>query len=604
MQDANILLTILSKMGQKPAVKFDKLYQKLYNTDLWLLAYERIAANPGNMTPGVDGETIDGFGMAWVHEMIDELKTSQYTPKPARRKYIPKPNGGKRPIGIPGFRDKLLQTVVSLILEAIYEPTFSNNSHGFRPERSCHTALEQVKRMIGVRWWVDADIRGFFDNLDHQTLLRILGKRITDQRFLHLIHQFLRVGYIDDWDYTQTYSGTPQGSTLSPVLSNIYLHELDQAMEAKIKEFNQGKTRRKRTEYQVVTVRKVAVKKRAKATGDWNEFHELTKQQLNMPASDPMDPNFKRLTYCRYADDFLIGVNGSKQDAQAIKAWLADFLNTALQLELSEDKTHITNAKDRVRFLGYDIKKWGGKRRLRFHTKRGAILKRTITQQLALLMPRDRVQRFVRKYGTPNQWHGEARPSLLPYSELEIMQIYNAEVRGFLNYYALANNLTFVARSILWMTTSSFLRTIADKRRSTLRKVARSMKHGPSDYAFDIEVAEGDVRKYRLFSSTRQLQRGKVDYSNPDPKPKTWKYRSRTELGQRLRAHTCEWCERDLAETVIEVHHVRKLKDLKGKTRWEQHMIARRRKTMVLCRRCHRKLHAGTLSEKDKAQVC
>ena len=129
------------------------------------------------------------------------------------------------------------------------------------------------------------------------------------------------------------------------------------------------------------------------------------------------------------------------------------------------------------------------------------------------------------------------------------------------------------------------------------------MKHGPSEYAFDIEVAEGDIRKYRLFSSTRQLQRGNIENSDPDPKDKTWKYRSRTELGQRLRAHTCEWCGRDLAETVIEVHHVRKLKDLKGKTQWEQHMIARRRKTMVLCRRCHRKLHAGTLSEKDKAQT-
>ena len=199
VQDPNIQLAILSKMAQKPEVKFDKLFQKLYNVELWLMAFEQIAPKPGNRTAGADGSTVDGMGMELIAGAIAKLKTSRYKPNPVRRIYIEKANGKMRPIGIPCFEDKLLQTVVRLILEAIYEPTFSNASHGFRPHRSCHTALEQVKRMTGTRWWVEGDIAGFFDNLCHDTLLRILGERITDQRFLHLIKQFLQAGYVDCW---------------------------------------------------------------------------------------------------------------------------------------------------------------------------------------------------------------------------------------------------------------------------------------------------------------------------------------------------------------------------------------------------------------------
>ena len=167
MQHPNAILTTLSKMTLKPEVKFDKLYQKLYNVELWLLAYQRIAPKPGNMTPGVDGKTVDGAGLKLIQDAIADLKASRYKPIPVRRVYIPKPNGKQRPLGIPGFRDKLLGTVLKLILEAIYEPTFSNNSHGFRPGRSCHTALEAVKKeMNGVRWWVEGDIKGYFDNVN------------------------------------------------------------------------------------------------------------------------------------------------------------------------------------------------------------------------------------------------------------------------------------------------------------------------------------------------------------------------------------------------------------------------------------------------------
>jgi group II intron reverse transcriptase/maturase len=304
VQDPNAILTTLSKMTLKPEVTFDKLFQKLYNVELWLLAYQRIAPEPGNMTAGTDGKTIDGAGLQLIRDAIADLKASRYKPLPVRRVYIPKPNGKQRPLGIPAFRDKLLGTVLKLILEAIYEPTFSENSHGFRPERSCHTALEAVKReMNGVRWWVEGDIKGYFDNVNHDTLLRILSRCINDKRFLHLIGQFLKAGYIEDWKFHQTFSGVPQGGTLSPVLSNIYLDELDRAMVAISAEFSQGKKRKATREHRSLTNAIYQAKKKAKETGNWSTYKALKQKQLKTEATDPLDPGYKRLHYLRYADD-------------------------------------------------------------------------------------------------------------------------------------------------------------------------------------------------------------------------------------------------------------------------------------------------------------
>jgi group II intron reverse transcriptase/maturase len=586
-------------MAQKPEVKFDKLFQKLYNIDFWLMAYESIAPKPGNMTKGADDRTVDGMSTERIKMMIDDLKSARYKPTPVRRTYVLKANGRKRPIGIPNFEDKLLQTVVRFILEAIYEPTFLDVSHGFRPERSCHTILEQVKRMTGTRWWVEGDIKSFFDEIDHEVMLRILNKRITDKRFLHLIEQFLRVGYIEDLQHHQTYSGAPQGGNLSPVLSNIYLNELDQQIVAKIADFNQGKVRRLTPEYNTIVNRRRQAKKKARQTGDWTTYKILTRQMLETPASDPQDPNFRRMTYVRYCDDFLIGIIGSKADAITIKAWLTKYLETELKLELSAEKTLITNARKPVRFLGYDIRKWRGVRKLRYRTKYGPVLRRTCTQYLMLRIPRDKCEAFARTYGNIQKWRGQSRGYLTYQSDLEILLRYNAEIRGFLGYYALADNLTEVGSSLLWLTTGSFMRTLADKHRSSVRKIAKRLKQGPNHYAITIGKKNGTTREYALVSSTRHLERKRVSY-NPDVDriPSTWQYRNKTELGQRMSANECEWC--GTLAGPFEVHHVRKLKNLRGKTIWEKHMIARQRKTLVLCKQCHVDLHAGRISEATK----
>lgn len=596
------MLAILGKMTQKPDLKFDNLYSKLYNHELWILAYQSIAPKPGNMTPGNDGNTIDGMSLTLIDELIAELRTASYKPHPVRRVYIEKANGKLRPLGIPTFRDKLMQVVIKLILEAIYEPTFSTASHGFRPDRSCHTALLQVKKLVGVRWWVEGDIKGFFDNLNHDTLLRILRRRITDQRFLHLIQQLLQAGYVEDWKYHSTYSGTPQGGNLSPLLSNIYLNELDQTMARKLAEFNKGKVRRKHHAYENVHTQITNARKLARQSGDWSTFKKLKEKQLNMQAMDPLDPNYRRMYYVRYADDFLIGIIGSKADAEQTKAWLAEYLSTELHLELSDDKTLITHVDRRVRFLGYDIKRWNaGKKTLKFPTNYGVVSKkRTTARHLVLLMPRDKCQAFAAKYGDPTRWYGERRGELLHLSELEILDTYNAEIQGFLGYYSLADNMLKVATKFLWMTTTSFLRTLAGKRQSSLMKVARSLKQGPNTYIVTVKREGKTAISHRLVSSTKQLKRIKTNYESLDNLPNLWVYKSRTELSQRLFAQKCEWC--GTTSKPIEVHHIKKLRDLKGKTLWEQRMIVRQRKTMVLCKACHNKLHAGTLSENDKTK--
>jgi len=586
-------------MAQKPEVQFDKLFQKLYTVDLWLLAYQSIAPIPGNMTAGVDGKTIDGAGLKLIDGLIADLKASRYTPCPVRRVYTPKPNGKLRPLGIPSFRDKLLQTVLKLILEAIYEPTFAETSHGFRPERSCHTALEHVKRdMTGTRWWVEGDIKGFFDNMNRETLLRILGKRITDQRFLHLIGQLLKAGYVEDWRYHHTYSGVPQGGNLSPLLANVYLNELDQAIADKTATFNKGGARKRSKEYHNVSVMAATAKKKARRTGDWTRYKALRKRMLSTPWVDHRDPEYRRLFYTRYADDFLVGVIGTEAEAVELKLWLEHYLRDELQLEVSAEKTLITHATKRVRFLGYDITRWIGKRILRFPTNRGSITRRTGCYQLRLLMPRDKTIDFAKEYGDTNTWRGKHRNQLLNLSELEILLTYNAEVRGFLNYYALADNLTREARKVLWLTRSSFFRTVAGKRQSTLKQVAKSLKKGPGRYVITLNVEGKPTKEYELFSSTRQLAKGVINYQQPDVVPNTLKYRSRTELGKRLQAQKCEWC--GTQKGTMEVHHVRKLGDLTGKSNWERQMIQRRRKTMVLCVECHDELHAGRLKEKKR----
>lgn len=215
-------IDVLKLLTEKASVKgytFERLYRNLYNPDFYLLAYKNIAASPGSMTTGADGLSIDNMSMARINKIIKSLKDQTYQPNPARRTYIAKKNNPakQRPLGIPSTNDKLVQEIIRMLLEAIYEPTFSNLSHGFRPKRSCHTALSQIKdTFTGVRWMVEGDIKACFDCFDHHVLIDILRRRIKDEAFLSLMWKFLKAGYMEQWEYHKTYSGTPPGQRHEP----------------------------------------------------------------------------------------------------------------------------------------------------------------------------------------------------------------------------------------------------------------------------------------------------------------------------------------------------------------------------------------------------
>jgi group II intron reverse transcriptase/maturase len=188
----------------------------LHAPDLWQHAYLKIYDKPGNMTKGTDGLTIDGYSTDRAANLRELLRENRYVPTPVRRVYIPKANGKQRPLGIPGPNDKQVQEVWREILEALYEPVFSDKSHGFRPEKSCHTALDEIKhKWTGTKWFIEFDIEGFFDNIDHKILMQLLEKKIDDVKFLRVIKKMLEAGYMEDWKFHRTPSGTPQGGILT-----------------------------------------------------------------------------------------------------------------------------------------------------------------------------------------------------------------------------------------------------------------------------------------------------------------------------------------------------------------------------------------------------
>lgn len=604
----NVLESLTSKAANED-YHYKRLYRNLYNPEFFLLAYERIQAKPGNMTAGNDGNTIDGMSMKRIDSLIQKLKDFSYQPKPARRTYIPKANGKMRPLGIPAFDDKLVQEVVRMILESIYEPTFQNSSHGFRPKRSCHTALQYIKRnYTGVKWFVEGDIKGCFDNVDHHVLVRILRRRIKDEYFISLIWKFLKAGYMEDWVYHNTYSGTPQGSLISPILANIYLNELDVFMAKYAESFNCGKGRKINPAYKMpLDVRrgkqewlkrnstKISEEKRQKVM---TEIRELNNYLSTVPYSDPMDTEYKRVVYVRYADDFLIGVIGSKEDAKQVKIDVGEFIKEQLHLEMSPEKTLITHGNDFARFLGYLVTVSREQNRTR--TKNG-FTRRTYVGKVKLYVPKEKwLNRLLsygalkisydKAHGNKEVWEPVRRPGLIRLDDIEILNQYNAEVRGMYNYYRLANNAT-VLNAFVYVMKYSMYKTFAGKYRTSMRKIIRKYCRN-KDFTVSYQTKSGT--KSVVFYNQGVRRNDKVIATeNPDIIGRTNENRRYTRLTDRLQGHVCEFCGAETED--IEIHHIRKLKDLSGRAEWERHMIARKRKTMALCHSCHVKLHNGKL---------
>ncbi|TKV04902.1 hypothetical protein FDX19_24995 [Citrobacter sp. wls619] len=594
-------LGILSQQGKR----INGLSRLLGCPILWKQAYANIHRNSGATTAGVDGTSLDGMSYNKMADLMSAVKSGTYRFKPARRVLIPKNNGKTRPLGIPTGDDKLVQEVVRMLLAKIYEPVFSDDSHGFRNGRSCHTALMQVKqKWTGMKWIVNMDIKGYFDNINHDVLIDVLAKRIDDKRFLSLIRSMLKAGYMENWKFHDSFSGTPQGGVVSPILANIYLHELDEFMERIRLEFNRGNRRAENHPYKLLSATIRRRMKRIdvlKAAGDesgvqevMRELSELYRKRENLRSSDPLDASYRRLVYIRYADDFLIGIIGKREEAISTMQQVTRFLGETLHLEIAPEKSGVVHASDGVRFLGYDVYTYTGNRVVKTVRSGRHTTTRSVSERMQLHIPQEKLRKFCngKGYGVYDTFRPMHRNALIHLSEAEIVSTYNAEMRGLSNYYGLATNAKRDLNKLHGLWQGSLLKTLAAKRRSTVTKVARSLKRG-NMYTL---VVPGN-RKNHIFPiySLRDMQGSPITFQSVDLPPATWQFTvSQTELIQRLNAQQCEYCGTTTGP--FAVHHIRKLADVeKGKAFWQIMMARRQRKTLVMCVPCHQKLHAGVL---------
>lgn len=574
---------------------FTRLYRYLLREDIYYAAYKNLYANAGAATKGIDDDTADGFGEKYISDIIESLRNLEYRPKPVRRTYIPKHNGKLRPLGIPSFRDKLIQDAIRQILEAIYEPIFSEDSHGFRPDRSCHTAFDRIKYGFnGTKWFIEGDIKGCFDNIDHKVLLNILSEKIKDSKLINLIGAFLKAGYMEEWKYFQTYSGTPQGGILSPILANIYLHELDKKIAEIKKRFDSNEPKRYTEEYASLKRQIDALSMRLKRHPEspnaeqWKaEKAALKKQLVKVPV---YQDSSKRICYVRYADDFLIGVVSSKEDCVVIKAELKEYLADSLKLELSDEKTKITHSSESARFLGYDV---SVRRSQELKRRSDGVKQRVLNGTVMLNAPlKDKIEEFLisNGYGVRTA-DGRIVPiaakGLRNRSDFEIVSTYNSQIRGICNYYRLASNFPKLDYFVYIMEYSC-LKTLASKHQTTMAQARGSRRTGKR-WGVPYETKTGT--KTLIFLNMTDIRKSrKAKLTNVDVVPKS--VTKRNEIKNRLQAGICELCGCN-SEPVI-VHHVKSLKALTGKTAWEQKMRSIRRKTLIVCETCHNKIHNKT----------
>jgi group II intron reverse transcriptase/maturase len=582
MQSAETVLGVLRERGSK-GLPLDELYRQLFNPQLYLVAYGRIYSNKGAMTPGVTEETVDGMSLGRIGRVIDAVRHERYRFNPARRVWIPKRNGKLRPLGLPTWSDKLLGEVMRLLLEAYYEPQFSDRSHGFRPGRGCHTALGEVANTwTGTTWFVEGDVADCFGSLDHEVMIAILAEKIHDNRFLRLMRNMLEAGYLEDWTWNATHSGAPQGGVVSPILCNIYLHKLDKFVEnTLIGEYTQGIKRTINNEYERL---RHAIR-RARKKGDRDTARQLRARQARLPSVDCHDPGYRRLRYTRYADDVLLGFAGPKHEAEDIKRRLTEFMRDDLRLELSAEKTLITHARtSAARFLGYEIT-----------TQTGVGGRVRLNGTIGLRVPLSVIKNSCKPYlarGKP-----AARRALQNLDDHNIVAIYGAKYRGIVAYYQLAGDVHRFGR-LLWVMQTSLLKTLAGKHKSSVRKMAARYRatidtpHGPRTCFEAVRHREGNrkpqVARFGgipLARNRTAILHDRTTGRNP---------LARKEIVTRLLRKTCELCGHN---GVVHVHHVAKLADLAhpgpDQPRWVTIMARKRRKTLVVCPSCHDLIHTG-----------
>lgn len=577
------------KLGRK----LERVYRELYDLDRFMQAYAKLYRNNGAMTPGVTDETVDGMSVEKMKAIILSLQDGTFQWKPTKRVYIPKKNGKKRPLGLPTWTDKLVQEVIRSILEPYFEAKFRDSSHGFRPERGCHTALADCKKKFkGANWFIEGDIKGCFDNIDHDVLLNILRESINDERFIRLIEGMLKAGYLEAWTKHDTFSGTPQGGVVSPLFANIYLHKLDEFVEDVLRpKYTRGKVRRMNPAYN----RHTKAMLKAKRIGDAETWNRLKLEQRSIPVCLHNDDKFRRLTYVRYADDFLLVYCGPKAEAEDIKSQIRGFLRDNLKLELSEEKTLITHASDTARFLGYDltVMKDDGKM-VACDNHYGTFRKRSINGLIKLMVPWEKIDEKCREFIIDGKIR--RRMDQMANEDFSIVAWYGMVFRGVAEYYCMAHDRASKLAKLKYTMQTSMLKTLAAKHKTSVNVMAKqyrvnALDHATGEMRVAYRVKVDRPGKYPLFATFGGFSLKRQDKEIKDQP--TRNRNGRTEILERLTADRCENCQSDID---CQVHHVKKVSNLrkwKDRPNWADLMILRSRKTLVLCRKCHTDLHAG-----------
>ncbi len=603
MQKANHILQAIRKMGEQ-RIPLTRVYRCMYSEDLFLAAYAKIYKNEGALTPGTENDTVDGMSLDRIRKIIEQLRHERFYFRPVRRSERDKKGGGKRPLGLPNFSEKLVQEVLRMILDAYYEPRFWNTSHGFRPGRGCHTALTHIKEQFkGTTWFIEGDIKGCFDNIDHDILMAILARDIHDGRLLELIRRCLKAGVMEDWIYRPSYHGVPQGGILSPVLSNIFLHELDSYIGRElIPQHTRGRQRAANPDY-----RKLEWPiQQARMQGDTERARQLELQRRQLPSVDTQDPEYRRLRYVRYADDFILGFIGPKSEAEAIKTAIGKFLREVLHLEMSPTKTLITHARtEKARFLGYHLSTYhvGDKLTRRTGTKAKT---RSINAVIRLGIPYGLIDELGKRYYRNGKVVSQS--VLLEYSDAHIIDEFQQRFRGVAEYYKYAVD-RYKLGKLKYVMQIALVKTLAHKFKISASQVYRKYRGTLDVDGYEYKTLEVEVPTKR---GVRRIYWGAIPLKTvkPGAEPiQDTRYREqwtdkRSDLIQRLLADTCELCHSDLK---CEVHHVRKLADLKKrwagrehKPEWVIRMIALQRKSLVVCQACHDDIHAGRATPKSR----
>jgi group II intron reverse transcriptase/maturase len=664
----------LTKVNNNSVVK--DVYTLLFRDAIWYQSYQNIYPNRGAFTKGISNDTLDDFDKKRIETIICSLKDKSYTPNPVRRVLIPKSNGKTRPLGIPTGTDKLVQEACRIILQSIYESKFSDLSHGFRPNRSCHSALKEISTWIGTKWFIEFDIKGCFDNIDHEILLSILRNRIDDPRFITLIRKFLEAGYLENWKYGNTFSGTPQGGIISPILANIYLDQLDNFIENKCNQINSTINNREKNKDYIIYKNKANyakncidsckinieyietfIKDSFKDIDNNSEIWEIFKKSFeirsnqkfnaardlkrlfsnisneynidldllvnasnyevlktslvywkqeykdayttfkNMKSMD-MTKGLTRLHYVRYADDFILGSIGSKQDAYDIYNDIVNFISTNLKLEVSEAKSRVADTSD-IEFLGYHISKqsYNGQAvtdkndtKVRRHNNR--LIFKIGTETAIDIVKKKGYGDFVNNISTHRSY-------LMNFDDIEIIKQYNAEIRGIFNYYKYASNAKHVIHRIQWLAHYSMLKTIAGKHHCSVAQVfkkklieVRNNEAGGKIWYIKVGDKSINVVNIRDLQSKDIFKLYDNAKCNDNNNIKTINIRS--SALKKLIAENCEVCGKSSDDVSIVLHHANQIRNIpKTNPKWIKVQKMRLRKTIAVCHECHMQIHHG-----------